>query len=256
LPFLNIDGINYHYSAVQPENGEPKQAVVFVHGAGGSHARWGMQVRHLGRDYLAMAVDLPGHGLSGGSASDSIAGYREFILSFADRLLGFPFFLAGHSMGGAVALDFALNYPDRLAGLILLGTGARLRVQPATLEAFRNGKPPGNMSSFLYKPGTPENVLKAAEDEVEKTDPAVYYADFQACDKFDVIQRLGEISVPTLVLTGDKDLMTPVKYGRFLADNITGANFEIIENSGHMLMLEQPGAVNTQLDTFINQNCG
>lgn len=255
MPYLTIDGVNYHYSAKTPGRGDPKQAVLFVHGAGGSHLRWALQVADLGREYLAMAVDLPGHGMSGGLPSDQIARYSEFIYAFSERILGFPFFLAGHSMGGAVALDFALNYPERLAGLVLMGTGSRLRVQPAILEAFKSGNPPGNMPVFMYRPGTPEDALKAAGEEIKRTDPSVFYSDFTACDRFDVSGRLGEIGVPALVLTGDRDVLTPVKYGKFLADNIKNAQFEIIEEAGHMLMLEQPGAVNSALKRFIEKYC-
>ncbi|MCL6609976.1 MAG: alpha/beta hydrolase [Peptococcaceae bacterium] len=255
MPTITIDGVDYHYSAKTPDGGEPKQAVLFVHGAGGSHSRWSFQVAGLGGEYLAMAVDLPGHGLSGGSASDRIESYGEFIRSFADRLLGFPFFLAGHSMGGAVALYFALNYPGRLAGLILMGTGSRLRVLPAILENFKSEKMPENMPGVMFRPGTPEAVLKAAEEEMKSTSPSVFYSDFLACDRFDVSGRLSEIDIPTLVLTGDKDVLTPVKYGKFLADNVKGATFEIIEDAGHMLMLEQPGAVNASVKKFLEKHC-
>lgn len=255
MPNVIIDGVSYHYSARTPQAEEPKRAVLFVHGAGGSHARWSFQVSHLGRKYLAMAVDLPGHGMSGGVPRDSIESYREFIRAFADTLLGGPFFLAGHSMGGAIVQDFALNYPERLAGIALLGTGARLRVAPAILEAFGSGKTPDNMASFMYRPGTPEAVLKAAGDEMKSTPPKVFYSDFSACNKFDVMGRLGEIDVPALVLTGDRDNMTPAKYGSFLAGNIKGATFQSIEDAGHMLMLEQPGAVNSALEAFFEKHC-
>lgn len=255
MPNIIIDGINYHYSAKTPDSGEPKQAVVFVHGAGGSHAHWSHQVNQLGRHFLTIAVDLPGHGQSGGTSKASIEDYREFIHAFADRLLGFPFFLAGHSMGGGIALDYALNHPDSLAGLILIGTGARLRVLPAIIDAFKNGNIPENMPGFMYRPDTPETVLRAAEEEIKNTSPSVFYSDFVACDNFDVSKRLGDISVPALVLTGDKDVLTPVKYGKFLADNIKNAEFEIIEDAGHMPMLEQPGSLNALVKSFIEKCC-
>ncbi|MCL6478344.1 MAG: alpha/beta hydrolase [Peptococcaceae bacterium] len=251
MPYVTVGGVKCYYSAKAPDGGEPKQAILFIHGAGGSQSRWSFQVLQLGREYLAMAVDLPGHGLSGGRSSDSIESYREFVRAFSECLLGHPFFLAGHSMGGAVALDFALHYPDRLAGLVLMGTGSRLRVLPAILEAFGSGSIPDNLARRMYRPGTPEELIRAAEEEINKIDPSVFYSDFMACDKFDVSARLGEINVPTLVMTGDKDVMTPVKYGKFLADNIKNAAFEIIEDAGHMLMIEQALAVNTALLNFI-----
>lgn len=254
MPYVTMNGVRYHYSAKMPSDKDPVQAVVFMHGAGGNHAKWHHQVSYLGRDFLAIAVDLPGHGLSGGSPSDSIEAYSEFINSFSQCLLASPFFLAGHSMGGAVALDFALNYPERLAGLILVGTGSRLRVLPAILESFKNGKTPENMAPALYAPGTQEAVIQAAAREIESTDPLVFYSDFIACNQFDVSGRLGEIDLPALVVTGGRDIMTPVKYGRFLADKLRKARLEVVENSGHITMLEQPEKLNILIHDFLMEH--
>ncbi len=254
MPNVIIDGTNYHYSAGMPDGGEAKQAVLFVHGAGGSHKHWVHQVSILGRRYMVMAVDLPGHGQSGGTARDSVEAYSDFIYRFAERLLGFPFFLGGHSMGGAIALDFAINYPGRLAGLILVGTGARLRVLPDLMELVDRGGIPENLAALMYRPGTAETVIQMAKEDIKRVGPLVFRSDFKACDKFDHMRRLGEIEVPALVLTGDKDVMTPLKYGKFLTDNIKKASFEIIEDAGHMPMLEQPGAVNDSIIEFIEKN--
>lgn len=254
MPYVTINGVKYHYSAKTPAGGDPKQAVVFIHGAGGNHAKWHHQVSYLGRDFLSIAVDLPGHGLSGGVPCDSIDGYSQFISSFSECLLGSPFFLAGHSMGGAIALDFALNYPERLAGLILVGTGSRLRVLPSILESFKNGRAPENMAPALYAPGTREDVIKAAAQEIENTNPSIFYSDFTACDGFDVSGRLGEIDMPALVVTGDKDIMTPVKYGQYLAGNIKNASLEVVKNSGHITMIEQPDILNKLIYNFLIMN--
>jgi len=255
LPYVTIDGLKYHYSARLPVDREPKQAVVFVHGSGGSHLLWESQVRYLGREFLAIAVDLPGHGNSGGTPLDTIEGYSEFFRSFSECVIGFPFFLAGHSMGGAIALDFALNYQDRLAGLILIGTGSRLRVLPAVLEQFGNGVVPENLPALMYRKGAPEAVIKAARQDMENAGPAVFYSDLTACDKFDVSGRLGEIELPALAVTGDQDKMTPVKYSQFLADNLKRGYYEVIEEAGHMLMLEQPGKLNTAISNFLMKYC-
>ncbi|HBV97808.1 MAG TPA: alpha/beta hydrolase [Desulfotomaculum sp.] len=252
MPYVTFNGLKYHYLANMPES--PGQAVVFIHGSGGSCQHWHHQVAALGRDFLTLAVDLPGHGLSGGKPCDTIEDYREFVYSFAERVLGIPFFLAGHSMGGAVTLDFALSDPDMLAGLILIGTGSRLRVLPSILESFREGNVPENFTSFLYRQDTPEAVLKAAGEDMGKTGSAVFYSDLTACDRFDVSKRLGEIELPAIVITGEKDLMTPVKYGQYLGDHLNNAVFEVVEDSGHMTMLERPAAVNSLINDFMVKN--
>lgn len=254
MPYITFNGAQYHYSASQPGSRVPRQAVVFIHGSGGSHQGWQKQLAALGKDFLTLAVDLPGHGLTGGKPCDSIEAYSEFMCSFAERLLGFPFFLAGHSMGGAVALDFALNYPEMLAGLILIGTGSRLKVLPAFLEALREGKIPEGMESFLYREGTPQAFLKTAREEIEAAGPAVFYSDMKACNQFDVSGRLGEINTPALVVTGEKDVMTPVKYGQYLRDNLGNAVFEVVADAGHMPMLEQSDRLNALIHDFVIKN--
>lgn len=250
MPFVTMNSAKYHYEANMPP-GEPRQAILFVHGAGGSHQHWRFQLSSLGVENLSIAVDLPEHGLSGGKALDSISGYSRFIEDFADRLLGTPFILAGHSMGGAIAMDFALNNPDRLAGLILVGTGSRLRVMPQLLEAFKNGKVFTDLVRFAYGPDTPEELLSLARQEMENVHPTVSYADFTACDNFNIDDDLDRINVPTLVIAAGNDVMTPVKYGKRLTEKIPGAKMAVISGAGHMMMLEQPEQFNTTVAEFV-----
>ncbi|MGY5873793.1 MAG: alpha/beta hydrolase, partial [Candidatus Thorarchaeota archaeon] len=106
-----------------------KKTIIFVHGAGGSSATWIMQVRGLSSDYHVVAVDLNGHGKSQDRAEEDVLhsylhDVHEVVAKF-DR----PF-LAGHSMGGALTQLYALNHTEYLRGIILVGTGAKLRVNP------------------------------------------------------------------------------------------------------------------------------
>ena len=122
--------------------------------------------------------------------------------------------LCGHSMGGAIALLYAIRYPEELKGLILLGTGARLRVHQDYLDRCRQ---PGldnakwlaeHMNNFKSVPLDMHPVLSQRAAEVG---PEVELNDLLACDKFDVMGQLENIDLPTQVLCGSDDIMTPVK---------------------------------------------
>ncbi|MBF7083332.1 alpha/beta hydrolase [Desulfallas sp. Bu1-1] len=251
MPNVVINGVKYHYEAKIPEHCE--QVIIFVHGAGGSHRHWTRQVSELGNKYFTIAVDLPGHGDSEGSASSKIEEYSNFIYEFAEHVVGTRFYLAGHSMGGAIAMNYAVRFADKLNGLILIGTGARLRVATVILETFAAGNRFPQLMDFAYGRGAPSELINLARLEMENTDPNVYYNDFLACDNFDIMEQLKLIKTPTLILGASEDRMTPLKYSEFLAQNICNSILEKIDDAGHMMMLEKPEQVNTKIIQFIEK---
>jgi pimeloyl-ACP methyl ester carboxylesterase len=111
--------------------------LVLVHGAGGSADLWQPQLDGLADVARIVAPDLPGHGPLGGRGGVSIAAYAEWLAGFVSALDAGPVVLVGHSMGGAIAQTLALAQPERLAGLVLLGTAARLPVLPRLVELLR-----------------------------------------------------------------------------------------------------------------------
>jgi len=249
MPKVYINGQLYHYLAHVPGN-EPRGAIIFIHGAGGNHRHWAYQIPSLSRDWLTLAVDLPGHGLSEGRAVQSIEDYANFIYDFAEHVVGSRFILAGHSMGGAIGMNFALRFPEQLAGLVLVGTGARLRVTPQILEHFGAGKHFLPLIDLAYGPDTSAELINLAREEMLQTNPGVYHNDLVACDGFDVMGQVKEINTPTLVLGASEDRLTPTSYSRYLAEQINNARMEIIEGAGHMMMLEKPEALNRYLQQF------
>ena len=232
----------------------PHQPVLlFCHGAGGSHRHWLYQVEGLKDSATPLALDLPGHGASGGEAAGNIASYREFVRRFAAALKLNNFILAGHSMGGAIALDYALEYGSSLKGLILAGSGARLRVTPPLLNAFMSGRVPPEIVDFAYGPAAAEELLEKARQEAAAVPPQTYLADFTACNNFDCMERLEEIALPVLLLCGSSDGMTPLKYSHYLAERLPQAELVEVEGAGHMVMIEAPQKVNAAIASFLQK---
>ena len=225
--------------------------LVFVHGAGESGLSFAPQAAHFTD---TVAVDLPGHPV--GDPKASIAGYMEWLRGYlAEQGIDRPV-VCGHSMGGAIAQLFALTYPDELAGLILLGTGARLRVHPDYLRECENGIQ--DPASWLDDRRSDYRMVEAglaAEllDWAAQIGPAVKLNDLRCCDVFDVMDQVGDIRLPTLVLCGADDVMTPVKYSEYLHDRIESSEIRIIEGGSHFVQLERPEAVNSAIEEFLDK---
>ena len=248
MPTVDVNGVPIFY--VRRLGGKHK--LVFVHGAGGSHQIWLHQVNAL-RQVNAYAPDLPGHGRSGNEGRGSIGEYGDLIIAFLDVLGIEKAVISGHSMGGAIALDLALRYPERTGGLVLVCTGARLRVTPLILDGIRQDFQ-GTVSligQFAYGPNAPPEVVRLGQEQMARTPTEVLYHDFAACDAFDVRDRLAEIHCPTLVISATADRLTPLKYGDYLQKHITGARLTVIEDAGHMVMLERPMQVTQAIQDFL-----
>jgi pimeloyl-ACP methyl ester carboxylesterase len=230
--------------------------IVFIHGAGGTHLHWPPQVRRL-IGQRVLALDLPGHGKSGGVGSQSITDYARAIVDFLDVVRLNAAVFVGHSMGGAIALTLALDFPKRVLGIGLVGSGARLRVLPEIIENTAN-EAMFPMAVKLINDaefGSSANprLKELAAARMAEIRPPVLHGDFLACNEFDVMQRLGEISVPTLILCGTDDILTPLRYAEHLRDHISAARLVTFPGAGHMVMLEQPEAVANALAAFADE---
>ena len=231
-----------------------KPPVILIHGAGGTHLFWPPEVRRLPQASV-YALDLPGHGKSSGRGFQSISAYAGVLLELVDALELNRAVLVGHSMGGAIALRFALEYPSRVLGLGLFSTAARLRVNPDLLELTSASTTyPAAVEKLVgwsFSPETPERLQDLAHKRMLETRATVLHGDLLACSKFDVVPRLAEISQPALVLCGANDRMTPLRQSQFLTAELPQATLEVIDAAGHMVMLERPHAVAKVLMSFI-----
>lgn len=238
--------------STQPARSLP---LVCIHGAGGTHHHWAYQWQLLGRTMLVLAPDLPGHGRSPGPGCHTIADYSAVLLAMLDALDLEQVILAGHSMGGAIALWTTLVAPTRVAGLALIGTGARLPILPALLEGFEHD-PSAAVRLIVeraYGPQAPPALRAIGAAAFRQIDPLVFYGDLQACQSYTLMEHIHAVQCPTLVLCGSADQVTPPKFSQYLHTRISGSRLVLVPHAGHMVLLEQPEAVYQALAGLVRE---
>jgi pimeloyl-ACP methyl ester carboxylesterase len=226
---------------------------VLIHGAGMDHSVWSLQTRYLahhGRSVLA--VDLPGHGRSGGSPLTTIEDLADWFPHLIDAAGFDQAALVGHSMGAITALETATRHPARVRALALLGVAERMPVHPDLLAAAAADDDKaivmvvawgfGNQRGASAAPGMWQ--IGAGLRLMQQARPGVLATDLAACDAW---RGTPEVRCPTTLILGASDHMTPAKAGRALADKIPGARIIVLKGSGHMMMVEEPDAVTDAL---------
>ncbi len=244
------DEVVYFKDSMKPS----PHVILFLHGAGGSHHTFRDQWARLKGTARIVIPDLPGHARSGGAPFETIPAAAEWVADFVKELGLKKFILAGHSMGGAIAIQAALNEMPGIEALVLIASGAKMKVAPEIVEAiekrFREFAPElvDKMLSHETSTDLREDVLQ----DVLSTRPETYLADFRACTGFDRMSRIGVIRLPTLVVNGADDMLTPLKYGEYLAMNIPGAVLKILHGTGHLPILERPNELVAVITAFIH----
>ena len=245
--------IHFSLHSGDRETGSPP--LVLIHGSGGTHLHWPPQLRRLPK-HRVFGLDLPGHGDSPGPGETTIEGYVRRVVGWLSEQGIDRAVLAGHSMGGAIAMTAALQEADRVAGLVLVGTGGRLRVTDEILQATADPslfkEAVEAITTWSYSDHTSEKIVGLAKMRMSEIRPEVIHGDYTACNQFDILDRLSQIAVPTLIICGKQDRLTPIKYSRYLEEQIPGSTLVLIENAGHMVMLEQPVEVSAAVEHFMD----
>ena len=253
MPTVKVEGRTIHYLTGANGIAPGRRNIIFLHGAGGNGFAWQNQRRGLDRGVNTICVDLPGHGQSSGPSCASIGAYSSWLLNFIDSLELNGVIAAGHSMGGAVILEVAIEYPEILEALILLGTGARLRVSPEIFQSLESdfNTNAERLMRKSYGPGSPKKLIKWGLEHLLSEVPEVVLADFRACNEFDRMDDIVQIKKPALVLCGSEDRMTPPKYSQYLAEKLERGTLRIVDEAGHMAMVEKPFEVNASILKFL-----
>lgn len=254
MPYLALARGRTFYATSR--GAEDKPPLLLIHGAGGDHLLWPRALRRFpGR--TVHAIDLPGHGRSTGALdAPSIAAYAAHVIALLDALEVTRSWIVGHSMGGAIALWLALHDADRVAGQILLGTGARLPTSAGFLTRIERdyASAASALNHSVWGPESDRALVEQGQRALLKVDPEVLLGDLKACARFDVRGQLGKITVPTLILAGAHDRVTPTSYARELQAGISHAHCHLIPRAGHMLALERPEETAQALQAFLKKH--
>jgi pimeloyl-ACP methyl ester carboxylesterase len=277
--------ISFSFNGVFGDIGSPK--IILIHGAGGQEVDWPMawrssnnQNRSMGltpsnqgvtklfnaglENYSIYAVDLPGHGKSEGTIKSSIDEYSNFIIDFLDAMDIEHACLVGHSMGAAIALNASLSHHWRICSIVSIGGASKMIVNDAILEGLKNTFEPTVDSIVKYswhkKTGAiADSQLMAvyfrekAKQRIIDAGSKTVYEDFLACSRFDLSQRLQEITIPVLVIASDGDRMVPSDVSWEMAKDIKGSYFVSLKNCGHFQHIEQSSKVAGELVNFLSK---
>jgi pimeloyl-ACP methyl ester carboxylesterase len=221
--------------------------LLFVPSSGAGAQNWLLQTQQFPD---SEAISLPGH--PDGEPLNSISEYVEWLHNY-NRGKGYRnVVLTGHSFGSGIALLYALNYGRELQGLILIGAGAKLHVHPDYFAAVK-GMIGDEIAWRKYIESTPlpDPRLKIARDVKIRIGPAVLLNDLLCCDKFNVMEQVQNIRVPTLIIVGTEDVMTPVKFAQYLANKIPDAKLVVINGATHAVVMEKPDEVNRVIGEWV-----
>jgi len=232
-----------------------RPTLVLVHGAGGSSQTFLHQLRRLDRTMNVVAVELPGHGRTPGPGRDTISGYAHWVEKAFSSFPIESFFLGGHSMGGAIALELALQSWSRIKGLIVIATGAELPVSVKILEGLARDPEPtlALINQWCFPPDTDPLLIQQSLELMRQTPIQVITNDFQACNRFDRLEHVSTIALPTLILVGDRDVMTTPAFSEALQKEILNSKLVLVPGAGHLVMLEKPREVNQAIETFVTE---
>ena len=260
-------------SASQPnlyfvDEGDPNGLpVVFVHGFPFSHAMWTPQLEAVAQKHRAIAYDLRGHGASPvGDGQYTIEGHVDDLIGLLDALKIERAVVVGLSMGGYIALRAIERNPERFLGLVLADTrsGAdtnegRIKRAAGVVNVKKNGSAAfaDGFVPAVFAPASLEQMPDAVEQIrgiIAATTPLSLAGTLIAmAARTDTTESLASIKVPTLILVGEHDKVTPPTDSEAMSDRIPGAEFHRVPEAGHLSSLENPGFFNAKLLGFLGR---
>jgi len=232
-------------------------SLVFIHGAAESAGVYDRLLDAI-PGFARYAINLPGRAGSDGPPLEAVASLADWLAEFVNTEIEGRYVLVGHSLGGAIALEHAISgSSERLAGLVLLSTGARLRVHPFILELHEQAAHSGGelppLAPGLYEEGADPTLLAEANRYRALTPATTGASDWRAADTFDRILDLASVEVPALIVAGSDDTLTPPKYAEYMASHIVGSELHLLDGGRHMLIMERPSELAPLITRFVER---
>jgi len=254
--FVELDGRRVSYLTTGDSAAAP--SILLIHGSGMSAGAWVNQLRGSLKAFRVAAIDLPGHGKSDPIPQASVEGYAETVAEFLEALGSGPVLVVGHSLGGAIAIALAAQRPHAVTGLVLLASCAKLPWVDSSWGRLLPYLPGPLWKTFfistaqklLFARGVPGHAVSLGMQELRSCRAETILKDLQAAKAMDLTQQATGLDVPTLILCGSQDRLTPPALSADLKGLIPGSRLSLIEEAGHMLLLEVPTRVNEEVLNF------
>ena len=233
-----------------------RKNLLFIHGASSDSRVFLNVVENLSKKFNIVIIDLSGHGQSEGEGYRNVVDHAFICGELLKRLDLGEWSLLGHSLGGAIGMAMGVYMPKLVESLILVSTGARLRVPESFLSAIEKGSNNAQLNkefllNSIYDTSN-RHLLDYLLTIMNDVDPVVVYKDWLAADSFDFTRRLKGLDFRALILCGDKDLLTPVKYHEFLNDEISSSQLAVISDCGHWPFVEKEPQFTEKINNFFS----
>lgn len=261
MPFLAIQNVQLYYEQVGDWQSE-RETVLLLHGLGSSSRDWEYQIEALARDYKVLMVDLRGHGKSDKpNMPYDIPLFAEDIAAMLAALQLRAIHVIGHSMGGMVAFQLTLDHPHLVKSLVIINSAPRVGfpnfrnrfnfyMRALSVKWFGMSKLSVTLAKTVFPKLEQESLRKKFIERWCENDPQAYLNSLKAFHDWNVMSRLPEIMCPTLIITGDRDY-TPVAYKKFYIRFIKQGHLVVIEDSGHLTLIDQAEQCNQALIDFL-----
>lgn len=252
MPFCRVNDVKFYY-----EDHGTEGPLIFLHGLMGSSENWKSQVDYFKDKRRVIAVDLRGHGQSDKPRGNySIKRFSEDLFSFVKELRIEKAVIAGYSMGGLIALRFALDHQEIVEKLILIDTGARTPLGRKLLVSASQIILRISYKAFLkvylsFPKNYSKSQIREAKERILKTPKHVVNSCFSAVKEFDVTSELSNILVPTLIIHGSEDKQQPLSQAKYMKEHILNSELVVLEGVGHATIVEASEKVGKAIEKFI-----